>query len=158
MCTFLAQPQRDYNSCQHVLKQMPNSEAGIEWTDSRKLLEAAIAVEQQFPSIGSDPSFMYREDVAAQEGRLVSRLGSLGLDMSVQLGDGNCQFRSLSFGLYGTPQHHAFVRKTVVDHMQLQRQEFEAFLGGDFKTYVRSMARNGVWGDELTLVSPYFSI
>lgn len=124
--------------------------AGIHWTESRKLLEAAIATEQQFPR--TDP-VDYRHDVVAQEQRLNSRLYSLGLEMCVQKGDGNCQFRSLSWGLYGTPRHHAYVRKTCCDYMGRCRAEFEAFLGEDFRAYVKAMARDGVWGDELTLVS-----
>ena len=125
--------------------------AGLEWTTSRKLLEAAIAVEQLHPSL--DPALAWRQDVAAQERRLVDRLTSLGLYMAVQRGDGNCQFRSLSFGLFGTPDHHAFVRRSCVDHMLQRRGDFEAFLGEDFRGYVREMGRDGVWGDELTLVS-----
>jgi hypothetical protein len=126
-------------------------EPGLAWTESRKLLEAAIAVEQVEPQPLPDPSLQWREDLAAQEYRLYDRLNSLGLDMVLQFGDGNCQFRSLSWGLFGTPQHHGFVRRSAVEHMKLHRSEFEAFLGEDFKTYAREMQRDGTWGDELTL-------
>ena len=122
---------------------------GLEWTNSRKLLEATIAFEQLDTSI--DPMLHYRQDVEAQERRLVARLNALGLDMAVQRGDGNCQFRSLSYGLFGTPKYHKNTRKACVDHINRRRGEFEAFLGEDFKSYVRSMARDGEWGDELTL-------
>lgn len=132
--------------------------SGLQWTESRKILEAAIAIEQQ--TAPSDPALHYRQDLQAQEQRLVNRLYSLGLEMEVQAGDGNCQFRSLSRCLYGTPVHHAFVRQKAVAYIKQHRADFEAFLGEDFKTYVREMARDGVWGDELTLraVSESFGV
>jgi len=122
---------------------------GLQWTDSRKLLEAAIMFEQVDPSI--DPYSYYRQDVATQETLLVSRLSSLGLHMEVQKGDGNCQFRSLSYGLFGTPDYHRTVRKTTVDYIFRNRQYFEDFLGLDFKEWAKQMARERTWGDELTL-------
>lgn len=123
--------------------------AGLRWTESRKILEAAIAIEQQ--TSPADLVLHYRQDLQAQEQRLVNRLHTLGLEMEVQAGDGNCQFRSLSRCLYGTPVHHAFVRRKAVAYIRFHRPDFEVFLGEDFKTYVREMARDGVWGDELTL-------
>ena len=38
---------------------------------------------------------------ASEESRLNHRLQRLHLHHQIQLGDGNCQFRSISFGLYG---------------------------------------------------------
>ncbi|KAL4549046.1 hypothetical protein Ndes2526B_g04098 [Nannochloris sp. 'desiccata'] len=123
--------------------------SGLQWTESRKLLEAAIMFEQVDPSI--DPHNYYRQDLATQETLLVSRLSSLGLHMEVQKGDGNCQFRSLSYGLFGTPDYHRTVRKTTVDYIFRNRHYFELFLGGDFKAWAQQMVRDRTWGDELTL-------
>jgi hypothetical protein len=123
--------------------------SGLQWTESRKLLEAAIMLEQVDPSIAS-PSY-YRQDLATQENLLVSRLGRFGLGMVVQKGDGNCQFRSLSYGLFGTPDYHRNVRKTTVDYIFRNRNYFESFLGEEFKGWAKQMARDRTWGDELTL-------
>jgi hypothetical protein len=95
----------------------------------------------------------YRRDAAAQEARLLRRLHSLGLDMEVQRGDGNCQFRSLSACLHGSPAHHGHVRGRVAAHLRAHQSHFESFLGEEgFACYVSEMARDGTWGDELTLV------
>lgn len=118
----------------------------LQWTDSRKLLEAAIAMEQVQASSGpqlgaaagaasgprSPPSqrcslaavsrapscvqpavpvaipehagwgwACERDALAAEEARLQQRLWKLKLEHFVMEGDGNCQFRAVSFGLYG---------------------------------------------------------
>jgi hypothetical protein len=39
------------------------------------------------------------------------RLAKLQLDMHVVRGDGNCQFRSVSFNLFGSQDYHLVVRK-----------------------------------------------
>ncbi|KAI3426931.1 hypothetical protein D9Q98_006875 [Chlorella vulgaris] len=133
----------------------------LQWTESRKLLEAAIAMEQLEPAV---PPTIHEEwstgrgwagvevsAVQAEEARLQQRLWKLKLEHYVMEGDGNCQFRAVSFGLYGTQKHHGFVRRKAVEYIQQQRQDFEAFLGEDFGSYVRHMSRLGTWGDELTL-------
>jgi OTU-like cysteine protease len=133
-------------------KHLNSAPAGLQWTESRKLLEAAIMFEQVDPTV--DPSTYnnsYRQDLMTQESLLVSRLSSLGLGMVVQKGDGNCQFRSLSYGLFGTPDYHRTVRKTTVDYIFRYRQYFELFLGEDFKAWAKQMSRDRTWGDELTL-------
>lgn len=137
------------------LKSMTHTEPGLQWTESRKLLEAAIAIEQ-IDSSNSGYSenghlSMHRQDIISQESRLAHRLYRLGLHMEVQAGDGNCQFRSLSWALFGTPKHYSRIRKTAIDYMQRNRNYFQAFLGEEFRVYVQMMSHDQVWGDELTL-------
>ena len=38
-----------------------------------------------------------------------------------------------------------------MDYIFLNRHVFELFLGEDFKAWAKQMARDGTWGDELTL-------
>lgn len=64
------------------------------------------------------------------------------------------QFRSISNALYGSEQHHALVRDTVVRYMAANKAEFEPYLGEDWRRYINDMATDGTWGDELTLVRP----
>ena len=42
------------------------------------------------------------------------------------------QFRSISNALYGSEQHHAQVRDTVVRYMAANKAEFEPYLGEDW--------------------------
>lgn len=123
-------------------------EGSLSWTESRKVLEAAIAVEHRTDHASWDER---RTSIVLEEDRLLRRLDRLGLQMVLQLGDGNCQFRSLSWGIYGTPKYYKRVRRSAVDHMVLNRKEYELFLGEDFQAYAKSMKQDGVWGDELTL-------
>lgn len=132
----------------------------LQWTDSRKLLEAAIAIEQiqpmePIPEAPPRGGFWGWDDGSAalqeQEQRLQGRLFKLKLEHCVMEGDGNCQFRAISFGLYGTQRHHAYVRRQAVAFMRQHPADFQAFLGEEWSVYLREMGRDGTWGDELTL-------
>lgn len=131
------------------------STAGFKWSTTRKALEAAIAVEQleEGAMTGRRRSSTAWEldGVAAAEQRLALRLHKLRLDMLVMCGDGNCQFRSIAYGLYGDQGYHNIVRQRVINTMLVNRSYYEGFLGDEFTTYLNEMSRNGVWGDELTL-------
>ena len=63
------------------------------------------------------------------------------------------QFRSISYGLFGTEAYHKAVRRKAVQYLREHRSDFEAFLGDDFDHYLKDMSHNDTWGDELTLVS-----
>ena len=91
-------------------------------------------------------------DLQSEEARLRQRLSRLRLDMLIMQGDGNCQFRAVSFGLYGTEGRHAEVRSRAISFMKRNPAAFAVFLGEDYAQYLDSMARLGTWGDELTLV------
>ena len=63
------------------------------------------------------------------------------------------QFRSISYGLFGTEAYHKAVRRKAVQYLREHRSDFEAFLGDDFDHWLKDMSHNDTWGDELTLVS-----
>lgn len=66
------------------------------------------------------------------------------------------QFRSISYGLFGTEAYHKAVRRKAVQYLREHRSDFEAFLGDDFNHWLKEMSQYDSWGDELTLVSePY---
>ena len=67
------------------------------------------------------------------------------------------QFRSISYGLFGTEAYHKAVRRKAVQYMREHRSDFEAFLGDDFDGWLKEMSQHESWGDELTLVSAYLS-
>jgi len=84
---------------------------------------------------------------------LESRLSSFGMSTKEMDGDGNCQFRSFAFNLFGEQNHHAVTRKAAITHMEKHKDFFAMFFEspGEFKKYLRDMARPKTWGDELTL-------
>ena len=69
-------------------------------------------------------------------------------------GDGNCQFRALSFGLYGSEDRHAEVRANIVQHLRENPERYFAFPETDeevFADFVNRMSRDREWGGARTL-------
>lgn len=132
------QPMMDVHRAMSV-KAVPGTQ--LQWTASRTRLEDELQQANAHPGPANDT------DVH----RLAMRLQHLKLDMWEMVGDGNCQFRSISNALYGSEQHHGLVRDTVVRYMAANKAEFEPYLGEDWRRYINDMAADGTWGDELTL-------
>mmetsp|Transcript_101730 Transcript_101730/g.270631 ORF Transcript_101730/g.270631 Transcript_101730/m.270631 type:complete len:280 (-) Transcript_101730:86-925(-) len=84
---------------------------------------------------------------------LDGRLSTFGMRMKEMEADGNCQFRTLAFNLFGEQAHHAVTRKAAVAHMRKHSDFFSVLFesADEFKAYLRDMSRNRTWGDELTL-------
>ena len=61
------------------------------------------------------------------------------------------QFRALSDQLYGTPAHHGQVRRAAVAQLRAHPDAYAPFVDSDWDAYLRDMARQGTWGDHLTL-------
>ncbi len=55
----------------------------------------------------------------SEEQRLTKRLAKLNLEWKVMEGDGNCQFRAVSYSLYGSQDYHRSVRQKAVEYMQV---------------------------------------
>ncbi|KAH8071628.1 thiol-dependent ubiquitin-specific protease [Aureococcus anophagefferens] len=93
-----------------------------------------------------------REAVVGQR-REPARLGTLNLSQHMMQGDGNCQFRAFAFNLFGTQSHHLVVRRAACEQMAAHVEYFAAFFAdeAEFRDYLRGMARDRTWGDELTL-------
>ena len=68
-------------------------------------------------------------------------------------GDGNCQFRALSLGLYEREDRHAEVRANIVQHLRENSERYFQFVesGEVFADYVNRISQDGQWGDEVTL-------
>lgn len=126
------------------LQSLELSSAPLGWTESR------IILEEQLEMHANDDSIIHDSD-GSEELRLVKRLKSLHLQMDVQLGDGNCQFRSVSKLLFGSAEHHFLVRSKAIEYMEQNKARFQNFLGEDFALYLKEMKNSGCWGDELTL-------
>lgn len=108
--------------------------------------------------MGIDPEEAKREEAREKEllhntARLQARLRSIGLNRSPQVGDGNCQFRSLSSQLLGSPDYHMLVRHVAVQHMIENQADFVALFESSaaFERYIATMKNAGTWGDQITL-------
>jgi len=93
-----------------------------------------------------------RHVVRDGETLLDQRLSFAGLEQEIMRGDGNCQFRSLSFQMFETQELHAHVRKRVCAYMLSKRDDYAIYFEeGEFDQYVGRMSMLCTWGDELTL-------
>lgn len=58
---------------------------------------------------------------------LAQRLSFAGLQQVVMSGDGNCQYRALSYQLFETQKHHLHVRCCVCRHIADRKDEFGVY-------------------------------
>uniref|UniRef100_A0A803MMM9 ubiquitinyl hydrolase 1 n=1 Tax=Chenopodium quinoa TaxID=63459 RepID=A0A803MMM9_CHEQI len=79
------------------------------------------------------------------------RLQVYGLFEVKVSGDGNCQFRALSEQMFKSPDYHKLVRKEVVKQLKEHRSLYENYVPMKYKHYYKKMAKNGEWGDHITL-------
>lgn len=83
--------------------------------------------------------------------RLSERLNLYELVEHKVKGDGNCQFRALSDQLYQTPDHHEFVREQIINQLKTNRDAYDGYVPMTYDDYLEKVARNGEWGDHVTL-------
>uniref|UniRef100_K3YUZ8 ubiquitinyl hydrolase 1 n=1 Tax=Setaria italica TaxID=4555 RepID=K3YUZ8_SETIT len=83
--------------------------------------------------------------------RLTERLKLYELIEHKVKGDGNCQFRALSDQLYQTPDHHEFVREQIINQLKTNRDAYDGYVPMAYDDYLEKVARNGEWGDHVTL-------
>jgi len=65
--------------------------------------------------------------------------------------DGNCQFRALSQQLYGDESQHDAIRANIVQWLKSKPEQYADFVHEPFDDYIDRLARNGEWGDNVTL-------
>lgn len=129
------------------LAMLDGPKSHLRRTDSR--IAGTIERQQELERANLDDSLSGFDDGVQL---LEVRLAKTGLK-TVQMGDdGNCQFRALSFNLFGSQDHHQLVRDTCVAHIVSMEDEYGIFFeGNEFERYCREMAMSRTWGDELTL-------
>ena len=65
---------------------------------------------------------------------------------------GNCQFRSLADQMWHDQNLHKEIRRLVVGHMSQHRSQYAPFVTSEaFPAYIARMAKDGEWGDNVTL-------
>lgn len=84
---------------------------------------------------------------------LSERLSFAGLAQEPMVDDGACQFRALSYQLFGTQDRHIAVRRVAVNHIRSRPDEYGIYFLTDreFLSYVTAMEEPKTWGDEFTL-------
>jgi hypothetical protein len=80
--------------------------------------------------------------------RLLARQNLTVVDVQ---GDGNCQFRAISYARYGTEQRHEEIRSLVANEMRSNPDRYRGFHEGDFATFLNEIARPGEWGNHASL-------
>jgi len=81
----------------------------------RSATQVAIEIADYYDRESSVGSL---DSLDASTESLGCRLSSLKLKMEVMMDDGNCQFRSCAFHLYGHQKHHQVVRDKAVRYMR----------------------------------------
>lgn len=79
--------------------------------------------------------------------RLLMRLDEYDLTERIVIGDGACQFRSLSDQLYGNPDHHQAVRETIVKHLEQHPERYAMYVPSDYPDVLGDPAKPRTWGD-----------
>lgn len=91
------------------------------------------------------------EESLGDKDRLLENLALYGLIQKEVKGDGNCQFRAISDQLYQTPKFYSEVRQQVFKQLKSHTQLYADFADDDYHSYVSNMAKDGTWGDHITL-------
>ncbi|KAG2262518.1 hypothetical protein Bca52824_069597 [Brassica carinata] len=136
----------------HQREAIGNKQNEIEeeesWSEFGKRLNHMIPVAHVPKINGELPS----EDAQISDHeRLSKRLQLYGLVENKIQGDGNCQFRALSDQFYRSPEHHNAVREQVVNQLAYNREMYEGYVPMAYNDYLKTMKRNGEWGDHVTL-------
>ncbi|CAI5470386.1 unnamed protein product [Closterium sp. Yama58-4] len=112
------------------------------FTRSNSVLHSMRVNSGRLPSL--------RESLSSHQ-TLTERLAVYGLRELPMVGDGNCQFRALADQLFRNANRHAAVRQAVVQQMRAHSERYSPYVPDSFSRYLRHMARNGEWGDHITL-------
>ncbi|KAL0402030.1 UNVERIFIED_CONTAM: OVARIAN TUMOR DOMAIN-containing deubiquitinating enzyme 9 [Sesamum latifolium] len=91
------------------------------------------------------------DEATSDHQRLLNRLQLYELAELKILGDGNCQFRSLSDQIYRSQEHHKFVRDQVVNQLKSHPELYDNYVPMAYGDYLKQMSKSGEWGDHVTL-------
>lgn len=119
----------------------------------KRMSQALGAAGQFFKFVPRVNSGLLPSDDACDDSRrlLEGRIKLYGMREVVVKGDGNCQFRALAEQLYGDQSMHGTVRKVVAQQLRLFGELYREHVPGQYEEYCSAMARDGEWGDHVTL-------
>ena len=89
-----------------------------------------------------------RQDFSALE----QRLRDFNLSEIPVSGDGSCQFRALSYAMWGSDERHGEVRRKVCDQLEKEHATYSPYvIDESWASYLKRMHDHSTWGDHLTL-------
>ncbi|GMH33278.1 hypothetical protein BSKO_01112 [Bryopsis sp. KO-2023] len=149
----------DFNRSQRSLALSVGSSAEESCPDMDRdlVFDQQVSIKiTSVPSIKMKPSvvksFPDEESINLSREMLSRRIAVFGLQEKLVRGDGNCQFRSISDQLYRSPKYHRKVRSLIVTQLRAEHQDYECYVPDvPYEVYLKDMARNGTWGDHVTL-------
>ena len=84
--------------------------------------------------------------------RLQTRVKSLFFRTQEVSGDGNCLYRALSVGMFGTEEHYPVLKNVAFWHLQRNMSTYQSFMrDGDFDHILEDVIPDKAWGDEIHL-------
>ena len=82
---------------------------------------------------------------------LAEYLKQFELRMKEAGGAGDCQFKAVSMAMHGEATAHVGLRAMCVAELRKSVGDWTAFVQGSYQSYCTAMAKQGTWGDHLTL-------
>lgn len=105
----------------------------------------------RLPCLGPHDEAVDDEASTSSRALLQERVQLYGLKEIKVKGDGNCQFRALAHQLRGSEADHRIVRELVVDQLRVFGELYREYVPDDYNEYCAVMAKDGEWGDHVTL-------
>eukprot|EP00667_Euglena_gracilis_P019074 EG_transcript_20378 len=128
-------------------------DSGPFWSRLKGLTEGTMATLYNVGDFFFPTAHSFDEAyVTADRQRLLQRLAFHGLKERAVEGDGNCQFRALADQLWRRQDSHREVRRLVAARLRFHPEQYAPFvISEDYDAYVARMAKEGEWGDHVTL-------
>jgi hypothetical protein len=89
-------------------------------------------------------------DIGSNSSKTKEIYDLLKLNVVKQSGDGNCLFRSLSYGLFKDPEYHELVRSNIMKYIDENKDFFRQFTHSDINESL-TKPKLGQWGDHIDI-------
>ena len=121
-----------------------NSIKPLRYKSNEEILEL-IEIDEVF----TESSWIEIEDIQSE---IITALSDK-FDIIKEESDGNCMFRTLSRGWFGTPLYHNKIRESICDYIIYHSDRFKDHLPWDINEYIDRMLEDGEWGGEPEIVA-----
>jgi hypothetical protein len=111
-----------------------------------------VAIDSQGLTVGLRRP-QREEEIKHSKRILFLRLSGLKLKEHVMNDDGNCLFSAISHQIYGTPDHHEYVRQCCAKQLKTKPDQYSIFFDSkeEYVKYIQEIESCGHWGDEITI-------
>ena len=114
-------------------------------------------ISSQGQACGAKKQCTVSTPVTQKEVSVYDFLKDSGRKVHMVKGDGNCLFRSMSYELFKTEEHHIKVRNNVVWLISCNREEFSKFLlpvnCPTISDHITTMSLPNVWGTHIEIIA-----